>query len=391
MAPIRSTLGRSLGNLLRIGRTKDLAGDGTGGAAKDTQLNSKYYGGLKAKPLFSATGGDVTAGVEPGNGYKYHLWTTPGTFVVDSADEEIEVLVVGGGGGAGWDASGGGGAGGLRTNNPGLPSPRRISSPLPAVPGTYPVTIGEGGAHASSPSPSALAMNGSNGTDSQLGTPTTPFLVIGSGGGGSGNGANNDSGGGCGGSGGGGGWRASPWKATWPVPGCATPGPGSGNKIDVTDPLPGVQGYAGGYGVGLPSSDRGAGGGGGAGNSGTPADPGEGGAGGPGADLADFAYPLISPLIPAPMQPSLSDPLGIGPTGTYAGGGRGGGDEPGNTQTRGPGGGGGAQRPDASTPASDVAGMNGTGGGGGGAGGGSGAPLGGPGGDGIVLIRYPVA
>ena len=86
MAPIRSTLGRSLGNLLRVGRSKDLAGSGDGGAAKDTQLNSKYYGGNRAKPTFSATGGDVTAGVEPGNGYKYHLWTSPGTLVVDAAN-----------------------------------------------------------------------------------------------------------------------------------------------------------------------------------------------------------------------------------------------------------------------------------------------------------------
>ena len=388
MAPIRSTLGRSLGNLLRVGRSKDLAGSGDGGAAKDTQLNSKYYGGNRAKPTFSATGGDVTAGVEPGNGYKYHLWTSPGTLVVDAANSEIEVLVVAGGGGSGWDAAGGAGAGGLRTNNSAFPSPFRISSPLDAVPGTYPVTVGEGGAHASSGPGPAPTMQGSNGTNSQFGTPTTPFVVIADGGGGSGNGADPNSSGGCGGSGGGGGWRASPWQATWPVPGCHSPGPGAGNKVVVSDGLPGIQGYAGGYGVGLPSGDRGAGGGGGAAGPGSNADSGEGGAGGAGADLPDFAYPLISPLIPVPMQPSLSDPLGIGPTGTYAGGGRGGGDEPGNTQTRGPGGGGGAQRPDNSTPASDVAGMNGTGAGGGGAGGGSGARTGGPGGDGIVIIRY---
>ena len=335
----------------------------------------------------SASGGDVTAGVAPGNGYKYHLWTSPGTFVVSDGIQNIEVLVVAGGGGGAWDASGGGGAGGLRTNNPSFPAPFRISTPLQVVPSTYPVTVGEGGAHAANPGP-APTMQGSQGTNSQFGTPTTPFVVIADGGGGGGNGADPNSSGGCGGCGGGGGWRASPWQATWPVPGCHSPGPGAGNKVVVSDGLPGIQGYAGGYGVGLPSSQRGAGGGGGAAGPGSNADPGEGGAGGAGADLPAFAYPLIAPLVPGPMQPSLSDPLGIGPTGTYAGGGRGGGDEAGNTQTRGPGGGGGAQVPTNTTPTSDVAGMNGTGGGGGGAGGGPGTDTAGPGGDGIVIVRY---
>ena len=306
MAPLRSTLGRSLGRLLKVGRSQDLAGTGAqGGAALSTQLNSKFFGGGGSDIIpFIATGGDVGAGVEPGNGYKYHLWSSPGTLAVTQGSTEIEVLVVAGGGGGAWDASGGGGAGGLRTNNPDFPAPMRITSELKvdAVVATYPVTVGEGGAHAASGPGPAPSMQGTNGTNSQFGTPTTPFVVIADGGGGGGNGADPNSSGACGGSGGGGGWRASPWQATWPVPGCHSPGPGAGNKVVVSDSLPGVQGYAGGFGVGLPSSNRGAGGGGGAGGPGSNADPGEGGAGGPGASLPDFSYPLIGPLVPGPVS-----------------------------------------------------------------------------------------
>ena len=245
MAPLRSTLGRSLGRLLKVGRSQDLAGTGAqGGAALSTQLNSKFFGGGGSDIIpFIATGGDVGAGVEPGNGYKYHLWSSPGILAVTQGSTEIEVLVVAGGGGGAWDASGGGGAGGLRTNNPDFPAPMRITSELKvdAVVATYPVTVGEGGAHAASGPGPAPSMQGTNGTNSQFGTPTTPFVVIADGGGGGGNGADHYSSGACGGSGGGGGWRASPWHATWPVPGCHSPGPGAGNKVVVSDSLPGVQ------------------------------------------------------------------------------------------------------------------------------------------------------
>ena len=46
MAPLRNTLGKSIGNLIKVGRTEDLAGSGTGGAAKDDQINSKNIGGV---------------------------------------------------------------------------------------------------------------------------------------------------------------------------------------------------------------------------------------------------------------------------------------------------------------------------------------------------------
>ena len=80
-------------------------------------------------PTLEATGGTVSGGVEPGNGYKYHLFLENGNFVVASGTSDIEVLVIAGGGGSGWDAAGGGGAGGVRTNS--LPgNPLNITSTL---------------------------------------------------------------------------------------------------------------------------------------------------------------------------------------------------------------------------------------------------------------------
>ncbi len=49
---------------------------------------------------FSASGGDVTpAGITPGNGYTYHVFTSPGNLVCTQAGS-IEVFGVGGGGGS---------------------------------------------------------------------------------------------------------------------------------------------------------------------------------------------------------------------------------------------------------------------------------------------------
>ena len=58
--------------------------------------------GAAAGPTaFTVTGGDVD-GQEPGNGYKYHTFTGPGTLTVTDgplAGGTIEYLVIGGGGG----------------------------------------------------------------------------------------------------------------------------------------------------------------------------------------------------------------------------------------------------------------------------------------------------
>ena len=88
--------------------------------------------------LITATGGSTST---PGDGYKYHTYTSPGSasFVVESGNDVVEFLAVGGGGGGGDGgdfAGGGGGAGGLV-----------YSSAVPVVPGTYAIQIGGAGSN----------------------------------------------------------------------------------------------------------------------------------------------------------------------------------------------------------------------------------------------------
>ena len=369
MAPFKSTLARSVGKLLGVYKETDLSLRG------DVQS-------IRTPPPLSASGGTVSAGVAPGNGYRYHLFLEPGNLEVTQGGE-VEVLVIAGGGGSGWDAAGGGGAGGVRTNT--LPgNPLNITSDITLSAGTIPVVVGDGGGRATASATPVDGETGSNGGDSSIGSPGDPYYVLASGGGGGGGGEAPENGGAAGGSGGGGGWRTWP-DGTFTSPPTTNPANGSGPAVTSPDGKPGIQGNAGGYGVGLPSSRRGGGGGGGAGGAGSNA-PDIGGAGGNGIAVPAFAYPLITPLFPSPYQPVVG-PI-IGPTGLYAGGGQGGGDESGNLTTRTPGGGGGAQLPGSPRPQASVDGINATGSGGGGAGGGTGRGTGGDGGDGIVIIRY---
>ena len=73
---------------------------------------------------FSATGGEVTAGVTPGDGYTYHYFKSNGSLVVNPAYNVpapgVNILVIGGGGGGGRRSGGGAGAGGVAnaTNAP---------------------------------------------------------------------------------------------------------------------------------------------------------------------------------------------------------------------------------------------------------------------------------
>ena len=55
---------------------------------------------------FSATGGNVANGLEPGNGWVYHTFTSSGTFVITGAPSgtNLEFLLIGGGGGGGGGA-----------------------------------------------------------------------------------------------------------------------------------------------------------------------------------------------------------------------------------------------------------------------------------------------
>ncbi len=106
-------------------------GGGIGGFANKTAGGGGYI---------EASGGDTVSTYPSGaDTYKFHLFTGPGNFVVSSAPAEasIELMVIGGGGGGGGTRGGAGGAGALQW---------RKTFPVSDSPGTYPVSIGGGGA-----------------------------------------------------------------------------------------------------------------------------------------------------------------------------------------------------------------------------------------------------
>ena len=89
--------------------------------------------------ILEASGGNVTpAGITPGNGYRYHVFTSPGNFVVASGKNiPIEVFLVGGGGPGGecdsasWvGATAGGGGGGVM-----------YCTSYPISTGTHPIVV----------------------------------------------------------------------------------------------------------------------------------------------------------------------------------------------------------------------------------------------------------
>ena len=288
-------------------------------------------------PFIEATGGTVTC---CGND-KIHTFTGPGTFTISKvatapANNLVSYVVVAGGGGGGGDVShgGGGGAGGFReTKSPATPY---TASPLDgySTPGNritvtatdFPITVGGGGARATSGGVST-------------------FSCISSAGGGAG--ANPTPAGGTGGSGGG-----------------ALP-PGTSGSAGNTPPTTPPQGNPGGDGN-YQAPHYGAGGGGGAGAAGGPGTTGAGGAGGNG---------VASSITGSPVTRG-----GGGGGSSYQGGGP----NPGGTG----GGGAGTIGGPAPNAANGVAGTANTGGGGGG--GERSVPCAGgkPGGSGIIIIRY---
>ena len=136
----------------------------------------------------TATGGDAVS--TPGDGYKYHYYTTTGssTFVISSGAGNVEYIVIGGGGSGGGHGNGdtghgGGGAGGLRTNFPGIQN--NGGSPLTASdlvlePGTYPTNVGAGGPGGAGGETGGAA---DDGDPSTFGAPTS-IVATGGGGGG---------------------------------------------------------------------------------------------------------------------------------------------------------------------------------------------------------------
>ena len=286
-------------------------------------------------PLFiTATGGTITCCGD----YKIHTFTSPGTFTVTCAgnavgSNSVDYLVVAGGGGGGTGSShgAGGGAGGFRESS-GAASGCYTTSPLgtcvsslPVTAQGYPITVGGGGAGATSTSPK-FGADGNN----------SIFSTITSTGGGAGGGWT-DSAGRPGGSGSG--------AACSPTPTAV----GAGNTPPVSPP----QGNPGG-----PVNPNGSrmGGGGGAGEAGNTDGDGFGGDG---------------------VQTAISASATF-----YAGGGGAGGSSCGNANKPGGDGGGGT----GSGTGNGGSGTVNTGGGGGGS---YQAPhTAGSGGSGIVIIRY---
>jgi hypothetical protein len=213
-------------------------------------INEDTTTGL-GEEFIEATGGTVSTS---GN-FKIHTFTGDGCFVVSSGgnaagSNSVSYLVVagaGGGGGSklGYYSAGGGGAGGFREGKTSSDcysaSPLNAPEGLPVTAGTYPVTVGGGGAGG----PVSPRCRGNSGSNSIFSTITS------SGGGYGGRSgeapSQNGTQGGGGGSGGGtGGYVPSPQAAG-----------GSGNSPSVSPP----QGNNGGAGS-TPGSGTGGGGGG---------------------------------------------------------------------------------------------------------------------------------
>lgn len=292
--------------------------------------------------LVNATGGTIITA----STYKYHLFTSSGTFVLSNAGA-INYLVVGGGGGGGSRHGGGGGGGGV------------LSGSWTGS-GSYTITVGPGGTHGvyGTNSPSGA---GYKGGDTTIATVVTAY---GGGGGGTYDGNATDT---LIGSGGGGGGNSKPGVA-------GTAG----------------QGNAGGSGN-LPAG----GGGGGAATVGSNADAGRGGDGtsnysshllnvGYGTTFAT-TWQLGNVGTSYNVAPSsfLQNPVSGGVA--YIGGGGGGASlQSGNTQVGGKGGGGTGDWDDTYI----TGGTDNTGGGGGASRANSGVAQGRNGGSGLVLLWY---
>ena len=338
MAPIKSSLARTVGKLLGVQKDTDLS------------LRGHVQSTRALDAPISLSGGTITAGITPGDGYTYFAFISSGDLTVTGGSGTVDFLVIGGGGGAGAgdpgnNASAGSGAGGVA---------RGLNVPISA--GTIPITVGQGGAGC----PAPRSSQASNGGDSKFGAPGEPWYALAHGGGyGSSQSSGGDYPGGTGGSGGGG-----------ATPGGGGPGPA---EQPGTNPSPLITdfGFAGGSGGVSPG---GWGGGGGAGSVGGDYSSGEGGNGGNGAPFTEFPAPKVQPLIPSPIRPAWTP--AVGPTGLYAGGGGGGVWSGSGTPSGGPGGGGGE----------DTQGVDYTGSGSGGSPANEGA--GHRGAHGIVLIRY---
>ena len=302
-----------------------------------------------------ATGGTL---LTPGNGFAYHVFTSPGSFVLSTSATAQVLIVAGGGGGGGYAYGGGGGAGGVVYGS---------SVPLSAQ--TYTVTIGSGGAGAA---PSAIPGPSNMGAPSSFG----PVTALGGGAGGT----FNDPGGRLGTSGGSAGGNSGYLDSTI----TAAPQPVPASYIAYGSPSISYN-----YGEG--------GGGAGGSNQPNPFAPlgSVGSVGGPGQAFPVFPSTIIAPAIPAPEQPFWNPE--VGPQGYFGGGGGGAAYYTTANVPAGGIGGGDGGGPYPGGPVNGWPGVNFTGGGGGGTNYNTGGvnprnPTfnGGSGGSGIVIVRYSV-
>ena len=360
MAPIKSSLAKTVSKLLGVQKDTDLS---LRGATQSTRV--------PPQTPFSATGGSkITVG-----DYTYHVWltTTPAplsVFNVTQGTRSLDVLLVGGGGGGGANNSGGGGGGGMVYGTEVITATDGMTN--------VPITIGGGGSGGAGPpneQPGAL------GGDTIFGSSPNPYYLIAKAGGASGQWTQGNAtapGGGSGGSGAGGPGNPTSSPNVYPSGITGTQGSQPGNS--------GTYGFGGTGGDGVyTGTDGGGGGGGGAGGNGgdSPAPSGSspGGTGGAGKATI-FSAPILAPAIPSPNRTAWTN--AVGPTGLYGGGGGGGagGPSPASGGAGGPGGGGAGGAANSST--AGTPGVFGTGGGGGG----GDNTAGGDGCRGIMVFRY---
>jgi len=345
MAPIKSSLARTVGRLLGVQKDTDLSLRGATQSTRKITLSVQASGGTEI--------------VTPAKKYHVFLGSSEQDLTVTNGGT-CEILVVAGGGSGGYFYGAGGGAGGI-VHAPDFPIEKDV---------TYKVSAGNGAdARASSvglgnngsasyfkPSPAAAAPSATN------------LYAMGGGGGGySGDG-----------------------DTAFPTPYKNSTGSGGGsvgpsspadtlpNFSTVTQHPTGTKYFNRGA-SGQPNANGGGGGGAGAaaginqdGAITDPASP-----AGAGRPFSNFPAPVLAPAIPAPARSTWTS--AVGPTGLFGGGGAGYGG--GSSIPDAPGGGGGWFNPE---PGGTHDGIDYTGGGGAGPNPGPGA-----GGKGIVIVYYP--
>ena len=303
-----------------------------GGGGKDAAIPAEL----------SANSGNTTpaTGLQPGNGWVYHTFTSDGSFTVNKEGMAQVFAIGGGGGGNGHAAGGGGGAGGLI-----------YDTAATLTTGTYNVTRGGGGTGGPSNN------NSGAGTNSQIDGPGGTWIGYG---GGRGGGYSVGGVGGCGG--GNGGWpEAVNDSAHREANQQTSPNPATSHNFGMfggSSQGNGSHSGAGGGGIGARGRDA--------------PDNNNAGQGGPGIQFDAFRGPIIG-------VPSLN------PFNGGFGGGGGGGGWNGENGTAGGSYGGGSGRISYSN-ANATAGTQYSGGGGGSGNGPN--SNGGGGGQGLVIVRY---